>query len=92
MQVRSRIARVVVAATTAAFVLLTALGVFVWLPIWLLAQSEPWELRSTNDHLTADLVTLGAVLLALVVSPALVKIAYIALSPATALQTDAEKG
>jgi hypothetical protein len=82
MQVHNRIARAFVAVTVAILFSLTALEVFVRLPIWLFGLSVPWELRSTNDHLTAGFVTLGAAFFALVTVPASMKVIYMALSPA----------
>lgn len=57
------------------------LGLCYRLPIWLMDREAPWELRSTNDHLTADAIGLGLILFLAVTLPALTKILYTAWSP-----------
>ena len=81
MIIRSRIARLIVAPVMALLAVLAAFGLLYRLPMWLLGLSEPWELRSTNDHLVADTIGIGLLVLALVTLPALARVFYLACSP-----------
>src|SRR5213082_1521702 len=81
MIIRSRIARLTAAPVVALLAIVAAFGLLYRLPMWLLGLREPWELRSTNDHLVADTIGLGLLVLALVTFPALVRILYLAWSP-----------
>jgi hypothetical protein len=37
-----------------------AFGLFYRLPMWLMGLTEPWEYRSTTDHLVADTIGVGS--------------------------------
>jgi hypothetical protein len=84
MLIRSRIARLIAAPIAALLSAVSALGLLYRLPMWLLGLREPWELRSTNDHLVADTIGLALVVLGLVVLPALARILYLSWSPHSA--------
>jgi hypothetical protein len=81
MIICNRIARLIAALLVALMADVAAFGLLYRLPMWLLGLREPWEMRSTNDHLVADTIGLGLLVLALVTLPALVRIFYLAWSP-----------
>ena len=60
---------------------LVVFELFVRVPMWLLDVAEPWELRSTSDHMTADFVSLSVLFLLVVTLPAVARVLYKALSP-----------
>ena|SRR5690349_2133548 len=81
MLIRSRIARLIAAPVAALLAVVAAFGLLYRMPMWLMGLSEPWEYRSTSDHLVADTIGLGLILLGLVTFPALARIFYLAWSP-----------
>ena len=81
MVIRNRIARLAAAPTAALLAVVAAFCVLYRVPIWLLGLSVPWDYRSTNDHLVADAIGVGLIVLGLVTLPALTRVLYMAWSP-----------
>jgi hypothetical protein len=81
MFIRSRIARLIAAPVVAAVTVVGAFGLLYRAPMWLLGLSEPWEYRSTSDHLVADTIGLGLIFLGMVTLPALARVLYLSWSP-----------
>jgi hypothetical protein len=83
MVIRNRIARLVAAPLTALGVVFAAFCLLYRLPTWLIGLNKPWGFRATSDHLVADAIGLGLIVLGLVILPALARILFLALSPKT---------
>jgi hypothetical protein len=81
MVIRNRIARLVAAPLAALAVLIAAFCLLYRLPVWLIGLRQPWAFRSTSDHLVADSVGLGLIVLGLVIFCALARILFLAWSP-----------
>src|SRR5690606_14287040 len=81
MLTRSRIARLIAAPVVALVLVAAAFGLLYRVPIWLLGLSEPWEYRSTSDHLVADTIGIGLIFLGVVILPALARVLYLSWSP-----------
>jgi hypothetical protein len=82
MVIRNRSLRLVAAPLVALVVVVAAFCLLYRLPVWLIGLSQPWDFRSTSDHLVADAVGLGLIMLGLVILPALTRIIFLAWSPA----------
>lgn len=81
MLIRSRLARLIAAPVVALVMVAAAFGLLYRVPIRLLGLIEPWEYRSTSDHLVADTIGIGLIVLGVVILPALARVLYLSWSP-----------
>jgi len=76
MSIRNGILRAAAAIGVALFSAVVVFGLLIRIPMWLFGRAEPWELRSINDHLSADEWAIGFIFLLLATVPALAAILY----------------